>query len=76
MRRRRFPCPRCNRTLTASGVAVVTGPDGTAETLAVFQCDECIDQWEMEPGKFIPCAFTFALDRDGRALDPETGEAR
>lgn len=63
-----FPCPRCNRNLRRSGEVLAE-----SVALGVFQCDECMDHWEVE-GERFPTAFTFAVDEAGRVLDAATLE--
>ncbi len=59
-------CPKCQRELTLSGEA-----DCEGRTLAVYQCDECTTPWEFD-GQTFSTALTFAVDQDGRLVDPES----
>jgi len=45
--------------------------DVDGQTMAVFQCDDCIVPWKVGNSEF-PTALTFALDADGRYLDAAT----
>jgi len=65
-----FLCPRCNRRLPRSGEIRV---DGQVAPLAGFQCDECLDEWKVDDGDPLECAFTFVVGPDGLARNPETG---
>jgi hypothetical protein len=65
----RFPCPRCGRPLARSGE--VTDP--ARGPCSVFQCDECLAVVPMY-GEDVEVALTFAVDGDGRAFDPATGD--
>jgi hypothetical protein len=65
----RFPCPKCNRLLQASGVLVVDGVE-----LPTFQCDECIKTVNLF-GKPFSSALTFAV-KDGEAFDPAESDGQ
>lgn len=67
------PCPKCNRLLRASGEVTVEDADGGEATLAVYQCDECLMRVELF-GEVEEAALTFALDRQGRPVDPAEPE--
>lgn len=60
------PCPKFGRPLDSSGDLDVDG-----QTLAVYQCDDCIVPWQFGETEF-PAALTFALDADGNYLDATT----
>lgn len=62
-------CPGCNAPLAASGEVDVDG-----ETFGVYQCDRCTRLVRFDDERF-EAALTFALDRDGRLLDPVSLEA-
>ncbi len=62
-------CPKCGRTLQASGETDVEG----GPPLPVYQCDECISIWTVE-GEDFETALTFAVDQRGRVVDPESLE--
>lgn len=61
-------CPGCKQPLEASGELDVDG-----QTLGVYQCDRCVLDWRLD-GEVFPAALTFALDADGRLLDPASLE--
>ena len=65
-----FNCPKCNRTLSKSGEAVVG-----QEVLPIFQCDECLVHADIM-GVVIEVALTFAVDRSGHAFDPATTDGK
>lgn len=62
------PCPRCRRSLDATGTVDVDG-----KLFPVYQCDSCVVPFSLE-GESFDAALTFAVDRAGRALDPESLE--
>lgn len=62
------PCPKCNRQLIVSG-EIRMGD----QTLDVFQCDECLVDWRFD-GATFEVALTFAIDAQGRLIDPESFE--
>lgn len=59
-------CPRCGDPVEACGEATI---DGVA--LGVYQCGRCTQKWQFDGAEF-EVALTFALDQDGRCIDPET----
>jgi transcription elongation factor Elf1 len=62
------PCPKCNRQLTISGAVQMSD-----EILDVYQCDECVVNWQFD-GATFEVAFTFAIDAQGRLIDPDSFE--
>ena len=64
----RYNCPKCNRSLAATGEVAFGG-----STLAVFQCDECMRRVVFENVPF-DAALTFAVDELGGFFDPTTGD--
>lgn len=61
-------CPKCRQPLEPSGEVDIDG-----RVLAVYQCDDCTRPWSFD-GEVFQTALTFALNEDGKALDPETLE--
>lgn len=61
-----IPCPKCKKPLEASGELNADG-----QVMTVYQCDTCTVAWEFD-GATFPAALTFAVDADGRYLDPQT----
>ena len=64
------PCPRCNRNLRRAGDATI---DGAPADVSVFQCDECLTEWEFD-GQPFETALTFGVDASGQLLNPDTFE--
>jgi hypothetical protein len=61
---RTFPCPKCGRTLHASGEATIED-----EAFPTFSCDECLDHVAFD-GEVLELPLTFCVDlRTGRAFD-------
>jgi len=56
----------CGRRLEASDEATAGG-----ETLAVFQCDECVTVWRFDESEF-KAALTFAVDSTEAIVDSST----
>jgi len=61
---KRFPCPKCARSLEPSGVMSLGGAE-----LPVYQCDECLHKVEFM-GEEIELPLTFAVGADGVPFDP------
>ncbi|QDU88382.1 hypothetical protein Pla175_17580 [Pirellulimonas nuda] len=59
-------CPRCQKPVVSAGELTTDG-----KTLAVYQCDDCTTSWELG-GKSFKAALTFAVDAQGRFIDPDT----
>lgn len=45
--------------------------DVDGQTMAVYQCDDCIVPWKVGNSEF-PAALTFAIDADGNCFDAAT----
>lgn len=60
-------CPRCGRSLEASGVVTTDG-----RSFPVYQCDDCVVNAATDGGEPIPAALTFCVDENGKAFDPAT----
>ena len=60
------PCPKCGRVLKPAGEVTVEHL-GAAETLPVYQCDECLVKGRLFG---LDTALTFCVDGDGRAFNP------
>lgn len=65
---RTFACPKCGRRLEESGEIAWEG-----RACPVFQCDECLVRATMF-GEPFEVALTFAVDEEGRAFDPASGD--
>ena len=63
-----MPCPSCRRLLAPSGELCADGV-----VMSVYQCDQCTRPWDVG-GQVFQVALTFAVDPDGNALDPESGQ--
>lgn len=61
-------CPGCGAQLRQSGDLDIDG-----QVLPVFQCAACVRYWDFDGDRF-PFAATFAVDRAGRLIDPESCE--
>lgn len=61
-------CPSCKRNLLPSGELTIDG-----RALTVYQCDDCTRPWQVG-GSVFQTLLTFAVDEDGRMLDPDTFE--
>jgi hypothetical protein len=69
------PCPKCGRILQQSGEATVSCGDGTQLVVPVFQCDECLMNFDFG-GESMEIALTFALDEKGQPFDPADPEGK
>jgi hypothetical protein len=58
-------CPKCGRPAEQAGEATVNG----GPPLPVYQCETCVERVDFG-GETIDAAFTFAIDKDGRVIDP------
>jgi hypothetical protein len=68
----RFPCPKCNRKLEASGTILV---DGVEIPLPMYQCDECLVNVELA-GETVELALTFCVGTDGKPFDPAAPDGK
>lgn len=59
-----FPCPKCNRTLQASGEMI----DEVGHKFPTYQCDECIKVVDVF-GTPMELHLTFMV-KDGKPYDP------
>ncbi len=59
-----FQCPKCSRTLQASGEIT----DENGDVFATYQCDECIKVTNVF-GQKMELHLTFAV-KDGQPFDP------
>jgi uncharacterized Zn finger protein len=62
----RFPCPKCGRSLEASGLLTIDGVDHP-----VYQCDDCTETATVF-GEEMELAVTFAVDQAGRVFKPDS----